>query len=195
MNVGSAALPARRSRSAAGGRTGGPCSTSTHEHTPYRWRDVVPPAAAPASTLRPLPAPKRLARIIAKAPPETRSPEEAAAIARVEQDAEAATLVRLVGRFVGLVRAAGTTGGQQRADAADPIDDWLADARRSGIGAVATFAAGIEHDGAAVRAALATPWSDAQAEGRITKLKLLKRSMHGRAKLDLPRPTDERDTL
>lgn len=157
-----------------------------HKHTPYRWRDVVPPAAAPASTLRPLPAPKRLAWIIAKAP-ETRSPEEAAAIARVEQDAEAATLVRLVGRFVGLVRAAGTTGGQQRADAADPIDDWLADARHSGIGAVATFAAGIEHDGAAVRAALATPWSNAQAEGQITKLKLLKRSMYGRAKLDLLR--------
>jgi transposase len=85
------------------------------------------------------------------------------------------------------VRAAGTTGGQQRADAADPIDDWLADARHSGIGAVATFAAGIEHDGAAVRAALATPWSNAQAEGQITKLKLLKRSMYGRAKLDLLR--------
>jgi transposase len=85
------------------------------------------------------------------------------------------------------VRAAGTTGGQQRADAADTIDDWLADARHSGIGAVATFAAGIEHDGAAVRAALATPWSNAQAEGQITKLKLLKRSMYGRAKLDLLR--------
>jgi transposase len=156
-----------------------------HKHTPYRWRDVVPPAA-PASTVRPLPAPKRLAWLIAKAP-ETRSPEEAAAIARVEQDAEAATLVRLVGRFVDLVRAAGITGGQHRAAAADSIGDWLADARHAGIGAVATFAAGIEHDGAAVRAALAMPWSNAQAEGQITKLKLLKRSMYGRAKLDLLR--------
>jgi transposase len=31
------------------------------------------------------------------------------------------------------------------------------------------------------------PWSNAQAEGHITKLKLLKRSMYGHAKLDLLR--------
>ena len=50
-----------------------------------------------------------------------------------------------------------------------------------------TFAAGLEHDGAAVRAALTTPWSDGQAEGRIDRLKLIKRRSHGRAGFALPR--------
>jgi transposase len=42
-------------------------------------------------------------------------------------------------------------------------------------------------DKAAVHAALATPWSNGQTEGQITKLKLVKRQMYGRAKLDLLR--------
>ncbi|NOJ96290.1 transposase, partial [Corallococcus coralloides] len=49
------------------------------------------------------------------------------------------------------------------------------------------FAQGLEQDGDAVRAALATPWSNAQSEGQITKLKLLKRQMYGRASFDLLR--------
>jgi transposase len=55
------------------------------------------------------------------------------------------------------------------------------------VPAVETFAAGLEQDGAAVRAALTTPWSNGQTEGRITRLKLLKRQMYGRAGLDLLR--------
>ena len=42
-------------------------------------------------------------------------------------------------------------------------------------------------DGPAVRAALTTPWSSGQAEGQITRLKLLKRQMYGRAGFDLLR--------
>jgi transposase len=34
---------------------------------------------------------------------------------------------------------------------------------------------------------LTKPWSNAQAEGKITKLKLLKREMYGRASFDLLR--------
>lgn len=49
------------------------------------------------------------------------------------------------------------------------------------------FAEGLRQDLAAVWAALATPWSNGQAEGQITHLKLIKRSMYGRAKLDLLR--------
>ena len=53
--------------------------------------------------------------------------------------------------------------------------------------AVETFAQGLEQGGDAVRAALTTPWSNAQSEGQITKLKLLKRQMYGRASFDLLR--------
>jgi transposase len=55
------------------------------------------------------------------------------------------------------------------------LDAWLADAHASSVRAVRTFAAGLELDGVAVRAALALPWSSGQAEGQITRLKLLKR--------------------
>jgi transposase len=49
------------------------------------------------------------------------------------------------------------------------------------------FTAGLQQDGKAVRAALATPWSNGQSEGHITKLKLLKREMYGQANFDLLR--------
>ena len=49
------------------------------------------------------------------------------------------------------------------------------------------FAATLRQDLAAVRNAICEPWSSGQTEGQITKLKLVKRQMYGRAKLDLLR--------
>lgn len=63
-------------------------------------------------------------------------------------------------------------------------DRWLDDALTCGVRAVETFARGLVQDGAAVRAAFTSPWSNGQTEGQITKLKLLKRQMYGRANLD-----------
>jgi hypothetical protein len=59
---------------------------------------------------------------------------------------------------------------------------WLARARSS---LVASFAGGVAKDEAAVRAAITLPWSNGQTEGQITKLKLVKRQMYGRGKIDL----------
>src|SRR5690349_20740363 len=67
------------------------------------------------------------------------------------------------------------------------LDAWLADARACGVRALETFAAGLERDGAAIRAALTAPWSSGQAEGQITRLKQIKRQMYGRASFDLLR--------
>ena len=67
----------------------------------------------------------------------------------------------------------------------DAFEVWLSDARACGVRAIETFAAGLEQDGAAVRAALTEPWSNGQAEGQITRLKLIKRTMYGRAGFDL----------
>jgi transposase len=50
---------------------------------------------------------------------------------------------------------------------------------------VSSFAVGITKDQRAVAAALVQPWSNGQTEGQITRLKLIKRQMYGRAKLDL----------
>ncbi|CAN7673031.1 hypothetical protein LJR098_002102 [Rhizobium sp. LjRoot98] len=43
----------------------------------------------------------------------------------------------------------------------------------------------VRRTGQAVRAAIVSPWSNGQTEGQITKLKLVKRQMYGRGKLDL----------
>jgi transposase len=59
---------------------------------------------------------------------------------------------------------------------------WIERARTS---LVASFARGVTNDEAAVRAAIISPWSNGQTEGQITRLKLIKRQMYGRAKIDL----------
>jgi transposase len=65
---------------------------------------------------------------------------------------------------------------------ADALDPWLERAKSS---LVASFANGVIKDKAAVAAAISSPWSNGQTEGQITKLKLVKRQMYGRGKLDL----------
>ncbi len=62
------------------------------------------------------------------------------------------------------------------------LDVWIANAKTS---LVSSFATGVFKDITAVRAAITQPWSNGQVEAQITKLKLVKRQMYGRAKLDL----------
>lgn len=69
-----------------------------------------------------------------------------------------------------------------RTKAASTLDAWLATAKES---IVVSFANGVEMGITAVRNAILSPWSNGQTEGQITKLKLIKRQMYGRAKLDL----------
>jgi transposase len=47
------------------------------------------------------------------------------------------------------------------------------------------FAKGLRDDYDAVRAGITLPWSTGPVEGHINRLKMLKRPMFGRAKLDL----------
>jgi len=64
------------------------------------------------------------------------------------------------------------------------LPGWIADAANS---VLASFGKGIAADQAVVTAAMTQPWSNGQTEGQITKLKLVKRQMYGRGKLDLLR--------
>jgi transposase len=66
----------------------------------------------------------------------------------------------------------------------EDLDGWLAEAAGSEL---KSFANGLDQDKAAVEAALSLPWSNGQTEGQITRLKLIKRQMYGRAKFDLLR--------
>ncbi len=69
-----------------------------------------------------------------------------------------------------------------RTKAIESFPAWIA---RASDSLVSSFASGVLKDEAAVRNVIISPWSNGQTEGQITKLKLVKRQMSGRAKIDL----------
>jgi len=64
---------------------------------------------------------------------------------------------------------------------------WAERAKTSGVPELKAFAVKLLQDKDAVVAAMVLPYSQGQTEGRINKLKLVKRSMYGRGKFDLLR--------
>jgi transposase len=91
------------------------------------------------------------------------------------QHAEVAEAIDLAQHFAQLVR--------QRQ--LEHLDAWLAHAAKSTQEALQRFAKGIYEDYAAVKAGVTLPWSTGPVEGHINCLKMLKRQMCGRARLDL----------
>jgi transposase len=87
---------------------------------------------------------------------------------------EIAACADLARQFVRMIR--------QRDAAAWP--NWKVSAKSS---LLASFAKHLCHDEAALLAALQQPWSNGPVEGHVHRLKLIKRSMYGRAKFDLLR--------
>jgi transposase len=67
------------------------------------------------------------------------------------------------------------------------LDSWLRRVGQSSSADLHGFASGIKRDYAAVKMALSVVWSQGQVEGQITRLKLLKRQMYGRARFELLR--------
>src|SRR6266567_6460334 len=82
----------------------------------------------------------------------------------------------LVEAFLQMVRQ--RTGEQQ-------LEAWLKEVEASQLEAFASFATSIQQDKDAVLAGLTLPWSTGPLEGHVNRLKLIKRSMYGRAKFDL----------
>ncbi len=62
--------------------------------------------------------------------------------------------------------------------AADRLKGWITEAT---VGAFSGFAASLDQDFDAVRAALSEPWSTGPVEGHVNRLKVIKRMMYGRA--------------
>src|SRR5262249_32908719 len=110
--------------------------------------------------------------------PETRVPDDEHQLAQLmAQQADLAETVVLARDFADLVRTRQP----------DRLDDWLARATTRTLGAVQRFGQGLCDDYAAVKAGVPLPWSNGPVEGHINRLKMLKRQMFGRAKLDLLR--------
>jgi transposase len=74
-----------------------------------------------------------------------------------------------------------------REQTGEQLDTWLGEVEASHLPELESFAKGIEKDNAAVLAGLTLPYSNGPLEGHVNRLKLIKRSMYGRAKLPLLR--------
>jgi transposase len=90
---------------------------------------------------------------------------------------EVETIYALVQAFLSMVR--------QRKH--QDLRSWMMQAGTCGIPELGSFVAGVERDYDAVHAALRLPWSQGITEGKVNKLKTLKRVMYGRAGFPLLR--------
>ena len=89
----------------------------------------------------------------------------------------AETIYHLVQEFFRLVHARQGTH----------LDSWMSKVEASGIPELQREASGTQRDKAAVLAGLTLIHSNGQVEGQITKVKLIKRTMYGRAGVALLR--------
>jgi transposase len=92
-----------------------------------------------------------------------------------EQHAEIAEAIDLAQDFTPLVRPRQP----------ERLEPWLQRATTSALEALQRFASGLREDYEAVKAGVTVPWSTSPVEGHINRLKMLKRQMFGRARLDL----------
>ena len=94
-----------------------------------------------------------------------------------ESETEFALLYQLTQAFVTLLH--------QHTD--EGLTGWIDQVQRSSLAEVQSFAKGLTRDEAAVRAGLSLEWNQGPVEGAVNRLKLINRSMYGRAKFDLLR--------
>jgi transposase len=137
-------------------------------------------ATATAPTARPssdqLPAPRQLVWLLLR-PTDDLTQEEQSTFARVRQHAQVDLAYRLARRFQTMVRL----------HTADDLQSWFQACLTSDIPDLQTFVASLIHEEPSIRLALSMPWSTGPVEGHVNRLKLIKRSMYGRAKFDLLR--------
>lgn len=67
------------------------------------------------------------------------------------------------------------------------LEKWLIQAKNSGLPELQSFVHGVEQDQAAVQVGLTSSLNNGQVEGHVTKIKLIKRMMYGRAAFPLLR--------
>lgn len=123
------------------------------------------------------PSPKRLVWSLLGDPERLGASERQALEQVLEASDDAAVIYPLIQRFGKMVR---------HREAAD-FDGWLENALSCGVKDFETFAMGFKREHSAVEATLTLPYSNGQTEGQINRLKLIKRSMYGRASFDLLR--------
>jgi hypothetical protein len=122
--------------------------------------------------------------------PEKRTEQETRTIERIKMvECHVGKCCHLFEEFARLFRErddyVDDVAGHNRARVA--LQQWMGEAKDSEIAELKAFAAKLLQDIEAVVAAMVWPHSQGQVEGRVNKLKLIKRSMYGRGKFDLLR--------
>lgn len=141
---------------------------------PPRSRSPSPNSSATDPTARP-PSPRQLTWLVIKRKEKLRDDECALVTRLADVHPDITTAMTLTQEFTAMVRER----------AVERLDDWMTKAHESGLRPLRAFVTGLRQDEAAIRAALTLGWSQGPVEGNINRLKLLKRQMYGRAKLDL----------
>jgi transposase len=107
-----------------------------------------------------------------------RSPDEQELLGRLATDtAGIGEALGLAEGFAALIRGRRPAG----------LGAWHLRAEQSAVSEMRSFAGRLRQDEAAVRAGMELDWSNGPTEGHVNRLKLVKRSMYGRAGFDLLR--------
>jgi len=105
---------------------------------------------------------------------------------RIERDTSLLHRLSLLAPAVAEAIALGQAFAQLlRSRGADHLEEWLTRAAQSALRPFQRLAKSFRRDLEAITAGLTLPWSTGPVEGHINRLKLVKRQMFGRAKLDL----------
>jgi transposase len=119
-----------------------------------------------------MPSPRKMARMMTTGR-NNLTKTDAVIVANIETGIPELAVARaLLDRFQTMIRTRNASN----------LSPWISDARAS---LIASFGNGVAKDIDAIRNAIDQPWSSGQVEGQINKLKMVKRQMYGRAKIDL----------
>jgi transposase len=138
---------------------------------------LMPPSGQQDATLRePLASPRHLVWLLLREPARLTETEQQM-LSFIRQEPAVDVAYTLAQHFVQLLR-------EHRVE---ELDVWLATCAKSQIPDLVTFAAGLQKELSAIRAAVTLPYSTGPVEGQVNRLKLIKRSMYGRGSFDLLR--------
>jgi transposase len=140
-----------------------------------RRQDPAADRAAPAKPPKAQPpTPRKAARLLMGEPDKLSGDDRRFVTTLLELSPPIARAVELARAFSTMVKEG----------LADQLDAWISAAEAGGFKG---FAGSLRQDRDAVHAALTLPWSTGPVEGQINRLKVIKRSMYGRAGFDLLR--------
>jgi len=149
---------------------------------PWRQRQIgrkrrLTTGAAPTPPVPPALTARQMAYSLLRRPDKRTEAEQTQLLQVQQADPLLATLATHTEAFARMVRER----------AAERLEPWLEGVLASPWRELKRFAQGLRQDYAAVKAALTSRYSNGPTEGHVNRLKLFKRQMYGRAKLDLLR--------